>query len=152
VLGQSDTGNLLTALGINGFFSGYGGGNIAVSEHIATNLDNIAASKATPPGDNANAVLLAEIKQERVCAGGTETLNEYYASTVGRAGIETSQAIRSEETQTKLVENLERQRESIAGVSLEEEMAKLMQNQQAYQAAVRLIQSIDQMLSALTQL
>ncbi|HUU70029.1 MAG TPA: flagellar hook-associated protein FlgK, partial [Planctomycetota bacterium] len=151
-LGQTDTGGLLRALGINSFFQGDGAGNITLSEHILSNLGNIAAAKTSPPGDNANAVLLARIKNSRIMSGNTQTLNDFFAAVVGRAGIVAEQASRGMETQTKLVENLEQQRMSISGVSLEEEMARLMQTQQAYYAAIRLLTSIDEMLQSLTEL
>jgi len=151
VLGQTDTGGLLTALGINPFFEGDGSGNITLAAHIRADVGNIAAAKSSPPGDNANAVKLAQVKA-RLVLNGTSTLNEYYSSVVGKVGIEASQASRSQETQTKLVENLESQRNSIAGVSLEEEMAKLMQNQQAYYAAIRLLKAVDEMLQSLMTL
>jgi len=151
-LGQTDTGGLLRALGINSFFQGDGAGNITLSEHILSNLGNIAAAKTSPPGDNANAVLLARIKNSRIMSGNTQTLNDFFAAVVGRAGIVAEQASRGMETQTKLVENLEQQRMSISGVSLEEEMARLMQTQQAYYAAIRLLSSIDEMLQSLTEL
>jgi len=149
LLGQTDTGGLLTALGINAFFEGDAGGNITVSSHIKANVDNIAAAKSSPPGDNANAVRLAQIKHEQVADDNSQTLNEFFAALMGKAGIDTSHALRSLGTQMKLVENLERQRDSIAGVSIEEEMAKLMQCQQAYFAAIKLIQTVDEMLTKL---
>jgi flagellar hook-associated protein 1 FlgK len=152
VLGETDTGGLLNALGINSFFEGDNAGSISVSSHVLSNSDNIAAAKSSPPGDNANAVRFARIKHERIVDQDSQTLNEYFASMIGRAGIDASQALRSQETQIKLVDGLERQRDSMSGVSLEEEMARLMQNQQAYYAAVKLIKTVDDMLESLTRL
>ena len=152
VLGQTDRGGLLGALGINSFFAGDSAGNIGLSQHILSNLGNIAAAKTSPPGDNANAVLLARVKNSMIMSGGTQTLNGSFATVVGKAGIEAQQASRGLETQTKLVENLEQQRMSISGVSLEEEMALLMQTQQAYYAAMRVLSSVSDMMERLTEL
>ena len=152
VLGQTDEGGLLRALGINSFFAGDGARNIGLSQHILSDLGNIAAAKTSPPGDNANAVLLARVKSSMIMSNGTQTLNDFFATIVGKAGIEAQQASRGLETQTKLVENLEQQRMSISGVSLEEEMAWLMQTQQAYYAAMRVLDSIDDMMQRLTEL
>ncbi|HUS58140.1 MAG TPA: flagellar hook-associated protein FlgK [Planctomycetota bacterium] len=152
VTGQTDTGGLLPALMINPFFTGTGAGNIDLSAHIRADIRNLAAAKTSPPGDNANAVKMAQIKYQRVVGGNTQTLNEFFAGVVGKAGIAAQQAMRSQETQSKLVENLELQRDSVAGVSLEEEMARLMQTQQAYYAAVRLLTAVDEMLKSLASL
>ena len=151
-LADTDTGKLLPALCINSFFEGDGAGSISLSAHVAANPDNIAAAKSSPPGDNANALKLSRLKSQRIANDGRQTLDDFFSTMVGRAGTDASQALRTEETQTKLVENLERQRESVAGVSLEEELAKLMQNQQAYSAAIRVLQTVDDMLAKLTSL
>ena len=152
VLGQSDTGGLLTALGLNSFFEGDSGGDIRVSSHVLSNTDNVAAAKYSPPGDNANAVELAQIKQRQIADGGSQTLNDFFAALLGRVGVDASHAFRSHDTQTKLIESMESQRQSIVGVSLEEEMAKLVQNQQAFMAAAKLIGILDEMLRTLTNL
>ena len=152
VLGETDAGGLLTALGINSFFEGKDGSDISVSALVQADPANIAAAKSSPPGDNANAIKLAQIKSIRIANNNSQTLNEFFSGIVGKAGIDAAQAMRSEDTQMKLVENLERQRDSIAGVSLEEEMATLMRNQQAYFAAVKLISTIDEMLASLTRM
>jgi len=152
VLGQTDTGGLLATLGVNAFFAGDRAGNIRVSDHVQASTDNIAAAKSSPPGDNANAVQLARVGQRRIANQGSQTLSDFFAALVGRVGVDASYALRSHETQTALVDSLENQRQSIVGVSLEEEMAKLMQNQQAYLAAAKLIETLDQMLEALTRL
>jgi len=152
VLADTDTAGILAALGLNTFFEGDSAGNASVSAHVESNLANIAAAKASPPGDNVNAVRMATLKQRQVMGGGTQTLTDFYASVVGKVGVETSQAMRSTTTQTKLVESLQLQREAIVGVSMEEEMARLMQFQQAYYAAARLISVADEMLKSLTNL
>jgi len=152
ILGESDTGGLLCGLSINAFFTGGGSGNIRVSDHVAANTDNIAAARTSPPGDNANAVRLAQLKQGKIFSNGNQTISEYHSFVIGKAGIDARQALNSYETQNTLVENLHRQRESVSGVSLEEEMAKLMQTQQMFHAAVKLINAVEEMLQQLTSL
>ncbi len=52
-------------------------------------------------------------------------------------------------TQNVLVQHLERQRDSISGVSLEDETVDLVRYQHAYQAAARLITAMDELLERL---
>ena len=51
-----------------------------------------------------------------------------------------------------MVQYLENYRESISGVSTDEEMVNLVKYQNAYEAAARLISTIDEMLEALLRL
>jgi len=51
--------------------------------------------------------------------------------------------------QEVLVQHLERQRESLSGVSLDEEAANLVKYERAYQAAARVMTTVDEMLDHL---
>ena len=78
--------------------------------------------------------------------GGTNTLNEFYNGQVTRLG----QKIKTVETNAynhNLVSSaLGDQRESVAGVNLDEEAASLVQYQRANQAAARIMTAYDELL------
>lgn len=64
-------------------------------------------------------------------------------------GGEAQQATDMADNQGLLVDHLSRSRESVAGVSLDEETANLIKYQHAYQAAARVMTTIDEMLEVL---
>ncbi|MCP1675615.1 flagellar hook-associated protein 1 FlgK [Natronocella acetinitrilica] len=90
-------------------------------------------------GDNANALQLAELANEGTAQGGAATYQEFYGSIVGRVGTETLRAQSNRDAQEALVDQARQARESVSGVNLEEEAAKLLQFQQAFQANAQVI-------------
>jgi flagellar hook-associated protein 1 FlgK len=53
------------------------------------------------------------------------------------------------QSQTKIVENLQNQQDAISGISLDEELAALIEYENTYQAASRLIKTADIMIESL---
>ena len=127
---------------------------IQVSSDIQNNLEKIAA--AGPHEDNPNipagagdgsvALSIAQFQQTRFLTGGNRTIEEYYSDLVGRIGAESQEVQRDMEGQTLVMEQVSNRRENIRGVSLNEEASDLILFQRAYQAAARLISTVDEML------
>ncbi len=135
--------------GIN-FFDpeGLSAENISLSDDIQNNSFNIAAAiDIDAPGDNRNALAIADLKHARLMKKDTITIAGYYQSFVGAMGVEVSQANNLQNSYKLLVEQLENSRQSVQGVSLDEEMAQMIKYQHAYDAAARVITSMDQALS-----
>jgi flagellar hook-associated protein 1 FlgK len=72
-----------------------------------------------------------------------------YQQLVTRMGNEVAQASRSEATAQTLTDNLSDRRESVSGVSLDEEMTNIIRFQRAYQASARAMSTTDEMLDTL---
>ena len=72
-----------------------------------------------------------------------------YQQLVTRMGNEVSQARRAEATAQVLTDNLSDRRESVSGVSLDEEMTNIIRFQRAYQASARAMSTTDEMLDTL---
>ena len=77
------------------------------------------------------------------------TTDQLYQGLVARIGTESQAAVRAEATATSLVHAIEDRRQSVAGVSLDEEMTNLIRFQRAYQASARTMTTIDSMLETL---
>ena len=72
-----------------------------------------------------------------------------YQQLVTRMGNEVAQASRSQATARVLTDNLSDRRESVSGVSLDEEMTNIIRFQRAYQASARAMSTTDEMLDTL---
>lgn len=127
--------------------------NIAVNQAIINDLNRIAASKAFPviEGDNSNALAIAQLKNKLTMNPTSlndyrATFDDYYSSIVADLGIDAREAERMSDNQNLLIEQLLNRRESVSGVSLDEEMANMIKYQHSYTAAARIINTMDEML------
>jgi flagellar hook-associated protein 1 FlgK len=106
------------------------------------------------PGNNTNAVAIAGLRSDLtmspdILGNGTSTFTEYYSSVIGNLGLSRNEADSNLKTREYLISQYEAHQDSIAGVSLDEEMADLIKYQHTYQAAARLISTTSEMLDVL---
>jgi flagellar hook-associated protein 1 FlgK len=135
------------------FFT-YTAGNVAGS--LAVNAAIIAdprlvaaASGPNAPGDGSIAGKIADLRSALIFGSGSQTASDMYAGLISRIGSDTRQGAEMSANQALVVDHLERRRESISGVSLDEEATNMIQFQHAYQAAARVITAVDEMLDQL---
>ncbi len=74
------------------------------------------------------------------------TIDEYFQSVVGQLGVQSQEAKRQASNQEILVDQVDERRQSVSGVSLDEEMSNMIKFQHAYNAAARMVTTIDQIL------
>lgn len=148
---SDDESNVLMALGVNTFFDGSDASDMAVNSVIQNDVTKIAAAidHETLPGDNRNALAIADLQYQTLMAGGTSTFDGYYNSLVGEIGNASSEAKSSASYQISLVEQLQNRREQISGVSLDEEMTNLIKFQHAYEASAQMITVVDEMMDTI---
>ncbi len=91
-------------------------------------------------GDNANALALAALQTTLTLSGATATYSTGYNQLVTRNAILAGSADTDVATYTNLSTITRESQQSVSGVNLDEEAAKLIQYQQAYQAAARAMQ------------
>ncbi|OIJ22364.1 flagellar hook-associated protein FlgK [Anaerobacillus alkalidiazotrophicus] len=132
--------------------------SLRVSDEIVNELDNIAASIPTSiadsnrgfAGDGSNALALANVKDAMLNFGGTTTtVQSFYQGVIGEMAVSGNEAERMMKNTDTLRLSVDQRRESISGVSLDEEMTNLIQFQHAYNAAARTITLVDEMLDTI---
>ncbi len=119
---------------------------ISVSFDIQQDINLIAASQSGEVGDNTNAVAIAALRDQLLLNNGNSTVGEYYNAMISRVGVETSKSTQFREDYELLVEQIENSRQSVQGVSLDEEMAQMIKYQHAFDAAARVITTVDEAL------
>jgi flagellar hook-associated protein 1 FlgK len=132
----------------NDFFTGTAlATGIQVNQLIANDTNLIAAAEGIDkPGDNGNAIAIANLQEALTMNGTTATFGAYYDSMVSDAGLAVQQATSYYDHQSQMVLQVENYRESISGVSIDEEAVNLIKYQNAYQAAAKLITTADEMM------
>jgi flagellar hook-associated protein 1 FlgK len=88
--------------------------------------------------DSGNASALMNLRDVKMFDG--STLSDGYASAMSQVGTRTQSATFAAQLSTTIAANLEQDRTAISGVNLDEEAARLIQYQQAYQASAKMIQ------------
>ena len=119
------------------FFSGNSAATIAVSATPST----IETTATTDPGGNDVAIAIAAL------SGGAP--DQAYASFVTKVGSDVQSAQNTQTLTQSVLSATGSQRQSVDGVSLDEEMSNLVTYQQAYQAAARVMTTIDSTLDTL---
>ena len=86
-----------------------------------------------------NATAFMDLRDKTLFDGGT-TLSDGYSSLIAQVGTRTQSASYAAKLSGTIASNLESDRSSVSGVNLDEEAAKLLQFQQAYQASAKMLQ------------
>ncbi|WP_372680247.1 flagellar hook-associated protein FlgK [Desulfosarcina sp.] len=134
------------------FFSPFtGASDISVNDLIVNDTNLIAAAANTEgvPGGNSNAIAVAEIQNRLLMSAGSATVGDFYGGLVSDVGRFAAQAKVNTDHQSTVSLQLATYREEVSGVSMDEEMVNMVQFQSAYNAAAKLVSTVDEMLDAL---
>lgn len=137
-------------------YDGITAGNISLSAMVLENVNNIAASSSpidlnaadTQEGNNEVALKLYALASSKDIED-IGNFENFLKSFIVKVGISSTSAKDMNASQDTIVTNLENRRESISGVSIDEEMVNLMANQHAFAAASRMLTAIDDALDTL---
>ena len=129
------------------FFTGTDAATIGVNSALVTNPALIAASGNGQPGNAAAALAINTLRGTVVI--GSATIDQAYSQLVTRIGSDSQEAQRSLDTSSLLASTLQSKRDSVSGVSLDEEMTNMVRFQRGYQASARALSAMDDMLDTL---
>jgi flagellar hook-associated protein 1 FlgK len=132
-------------------FTGTGAADMALNPLVLDNLNLIAASStlAGVPGNADNAIALHALSTALTMDGNTATLGDAVNALVSQVGHDVQETKAHASHQADMMTYLENYRESISGVSLDEEMVNLVKYQAAYNSAAKMISMADEMLNSL---
>ncbi|MES2664432.1 MAG: flagellar hook-associated protein FlgK [Pseudomonadota bacterium] len=108
-------------------------GNPIVGDEFKVEFNNNGAA------DNRNALALSELQTKKILDNAGTTLQDDYGSLVDYVGVQTRQSKIKFEASLVVVEQAQARRDEISGVNLEEEAGKILQYEQAYNAAAQLV-------------
>lgn len=128
---------------------------VKVSSEVISNSQKIAAGNSTT-GDGGNAGDLANLQSDLTFSSvtlqsgsGAFTFDEFYNALVSAIGIESASAQAGVRQQEAVLLQLNNRRESISGVSIDEELINLIQFQQAFNASARMISLVEELFDTL---
>lgn len=153
------------------FFTGDSALSFAVNSKLIENegLVNTGKNELSPEGDGSRALALANLRNVKLnfnrdhladnvydadkmtftATGTTTTMEGAYGDIVIKVGVKTEQASNMVDNQTAVLSQLYNRRESVSGVSIDEEVTNLLKFQRSYEANSRVISTINEMLDTL---
>lgn len=121
--------------------------NIAIDQRILSDLNNIAASADGNVGDNGVAIAIAGLRNnDSVVELGGDTIEGFFFTLIGEVGARSKEAQTMADNHRMFSSQIENRRQSVQGVSLNDEAAQLVLFQRAYQAAARTVSIIDDLM------
>jgi flagellar hook-associated protein 1 len=130
---------------------------IDLSKEVKDDASNIAAAASTGrPGDSNTAAAIAALQFSLVmdstgynATSGNGSIEDFYRGFISTLGATSQGAEREATNQGILVQHVDQGRQSISGTSLDEEATTMIKYQRAYEAAARMITTLDQMLETI---
>lgn len=133
----------------------------AVNEDILADSDNVAAAGAidttgdgdpddiTGLGDNTTALLMSDLRYSELAVESEATVGEFWQAMVADVGTKAATASTNVDASEAVVTSLQASREEYSGVSVDEEITKMLMYQHGYNASARLVTTINGMLETL---
>lgn len=131
------TAGATTTITVNG--GGWSGVSLVLSG-TPDDGDSFTLAAATGVEDGRNIVKLGNLQTQNTMLGANATYQDNYAAFVNDVGNKTASAEISSVAQTSLLKQAVAAREAVSGVNKNEEAAKLIEYQQAYQASAKVIE------------
>lgn len=110
-----------------------------------------AAAPGAGPGDNQGALALMGLRDQPLASGGTRTFTDAGIDVVADVGFQAASAAAERDFFAIQSEHLAGLRDSLSGVSLQEEMTNLSQFQHAAEAQVKFLGTIDELLGSIIE-
>ncbi len=132
--------------GVN-FFDNYQSGVLTVNKDILNDPSMIAVSADGTSGNGDIAVTIGNIADQKVLNG--KTISDSYSDLISKIGNDTSSAKDSATSLQLVLNQLNQQKASYSGVSVDEEMTNVIKYQRSYDASAKLIKVADDMMQTL---
>lgn len=121
----------------------------SVTEFVSLSAADLRTTTSGLAGSNDLALSIADVATQSQSGLDSITLSEFAARAVSSLGQEINDVQSRQEVQATVIDLLQTQRGEVSGVSMDEEVAQLVQYQRAYQASSRYFNVLSDMLETL---
>jgi flagellar hook-associated protein 1 FlgK len=148
-LAQIDTISQSLASAVNGIYGGEffsvgtpAGSTIKVADALQADPNTVITGTGTGAASNDIALQISQLR-------GNASVDGAYKAFVAKVGGDLNESQRMQGNAQILADSVENRRQSVQGVSMDEEMSNLVRFQRAYQASARAMSTMDEMLDVL---
>jgi flagellar hook-associated protein 1 FlgK len=117
--------------------------DFALDPQILADVNNISSGTSGAPGDTGLALSLSQLRDAGIAGLGNDTFSDFYSGILSIAATDVTSSKTNFGTQSAVAQQIENQRQSVRGVSLDEEMAAMLRFQRSYQAAAKALSVFD---------
>lgn len=123
---------------------------LSMDSTLMANPSRLAAAAVASPGDNGLARQLANLRDTQIVNG--RTADEAWTALVYDVGSDVNRATAEQKSRAEIVNQIEQLRDSVSGVSIDEEAALMLRFQRAYQANAQFFTVVDETIQTLLSL
>ena len=143
-ISDTDETGILSALGLNSFFSGSETETFAVRADLKSNPLLMALSRTGELADAENVAAMANLRDIRFAELGSRTFVESLADLTAESGLDVQQLQDEVDQLESFGAALKAERDSVSGVDTNEELLRLLAAERAFQAAARFVTTFDE--------
>jgi flagellar hook-associated protein 1 FlgK len=149
---SNDTSGLLSAVGLNTFFTGSNAQDLNVNSVLTNDPTKFAASQGGIGVDTNNAQVMAGFLTQPLSSVGGATITDLSNQLTSDVTESSAQATSTANGLTNYQTTLQGQQLAVSGVNIDEETVNMLSYQRAYQASAKYISTINNLLQTLIQL
>ncbi|MBL7188332.1 MAG: flagellar hook-associated protein FlgK [Phycisphaerae bacterium] len=149
---DTDATGVLAGAGINTFFSGTTAADMLVRSEITNSPGRIATALGADLTDNANALRMADIKDQTLSNLSSKTVPEFYRELVTDIGALISNKKTREDNIEIIVQDLTGQQSEISGVNINDEAARLLLFEQMFKAMAKYLNTVQSSILTLMEI
>jgi flagellar hook-associated protein 1 FlgK len=152
IIGSDDT-DFAVMMGFNNFFEVlHGARDIAVNPRLVREPNFIAAGKGLVPGDNSVALAIHALQFQPTMLDGSVTFDEFHNGVTAELGLIVQRSQTEKRNQELIVDQFQRLRNEVSSVSMDEEVADMVQHQRGFDAAAKFVTTVDDMTKTIIQM
>ncbi len=149
---SDDSSGLLAALEINSFFTGSKASDIDVSGTILADSSYLATGQGGGPADGRNVTGFTELFEKSFAGLNGASLYGFYEQTITAIAQDSASMNAMATGFATFRDSLVSQQQQFTGVSLDEEAIKVLELQRGYQAAARIVSTVNDLFDVLLNL
>jgi flagellar hook-associated protein 1 FlgK len=146
-LATADTSGFLAAAGMNTFFSGSSASEMRVCDDVVDSPGRIATALGSDLADNTAVLKLAAVREEAVESLSGMTPSEYYHRIAANLGQEVSLKQSRQDNVEAMIQNLQKRRNDISSVNVNDEAAQLLVFEKMFQAVAKYLSSVQTIMT-----
>jgi flagellar hook-associated protein FlgK len=149
VVADADTSDVLVALGLNTLFVGSTASDIAVRSDIVRDNTMLSASLSGQAGDGSALLQLLQVESRGLGELGGASLDEFLSDIVSEVALEIDSANGARDSEQFLLDGLETRRDQVSGVNTDEELVRMIEQEQAYNMAAQFLRVVNDLMTEL---